>query len=136
MKISFSVRGLPPKKDGANSMWNKRTEVARIRNLRIAAVQAMNGQPPRTGPLCLRLRVYAQPSAGDLDNFITGICDGLMPAHSNTLIDAIIWGELPDGAQPHQPIAFYDDSCVTKIEAERVSSEVYEPHYDVELTWI
>ncbi len=136
MKISFDVQGLPPKKDGATSMWNKQAELPRLRDLRAAAARAMNGQPACTAHLCLRLRVYAYESAGDLDNFITGICDGLMPAHLNTPIDPSMWKELPEAAQPHKAIAFYDDACVTRIEAERARPDAKGHHYQVELEWL
>ncbi len=136
MKISFDVQGLPPKKDGANSMWNNRAELPRLRELRATAASAMSGQPASNGPLCLRLRVYAYERAGDLDNFITGICDGLMPAHANTPIAPSMWNELPEAAQPHKAIAFYDDALVTRIEAERVKPDARGQHYQVELEWL
>jgi hypothetical protein len=136
MKISFDIQGLPPKKDGANSMWNKRAELPRIRDLRAAAAYAMNGQPARTSPLCLRLHVYAHENAGDLDNFITGICDSLMAAHVNTPIDASLWIELPEAAQPNKAIAFHDDACITKIEAERMEPDANGPRYHIELEWL
>ncbi len=33
MRLSFSVTGVPPKKDGASSMWNK-GQMARLKALR------------------------------------------------------------------------------------------------------
>lgn len=133
MKVSLSVRGLPPKKDGANSMWNKPVEIPRLRQLRHAAAQAMNGQLPLTSPLRLQLRLYANPSDGDLDSFITGVCDALMAAHTRTPIDFQYWNDLPEAVRPNQPIVFYDDSCITKIEAERLPPGLDGPRYDVEI---
>jgi hypothetical protein len=45
VKISITVNELPPKKDGANSMWRKGSELARLKALRKVAIEAMRGQP-------------------------------------------------------------------------------------------
>ena len=135
MKISFNATGLPPKKDGANSMWRKGHEFERLRNLRIAAVNAMNDKSPATSPIHLILRLYATPENGDLDNFITGICDGLMAAHPRTPIDIEFWSGLPELAQPNRSICYTDDKLISKITAERLTSDAYDPHYEVELKW-
>ena len=42
MKIAFMVMDQPPKKDGANSMWRKKSEVQHIVALRAAALEAKN----------------------------------------------------------------------------------------------
>ena len=80
--IKFRVDGLPPKKDGANSMWGKRLEAERLVNLRRAALTAMEGQPPLKRDIRLTITVCVgavnNRSVGDLDTFITGVCDGLM----------------------------------------------------------
>lgn len=52
----------------------------------------------------LDLRVWAVPDAGDLDNFVTGICDGLIAAHSHAAINAADWADLPDSAHPERPL--------------------------------
>ena len=44
--VAFTVVGLPPKKDGASSMWRKNSEVARIISLRLAAAEALGDRPP------------------------------------------------------------------------------------------
>jgi len=93
--LSFTVKGLPPKKDWANSMWNKGVEQPRLKALRVAAVEAMAGRPPLDGSLILRLVVHALPEEGDLDNFITGVCDGLMAAQRNTPIKDEDWVAVP-----------------------------------------
>jgi len=44
MRIGFEVHGeLPPKKDGAQSIWGKPTEARRIEKLQRAAHQALAG---------------------------------------------------------------------------------------------
>jgi len=118
--ITIVVTGLPPKKDGAASMWRKPAEIPRIKALRLAAVEAMAGKPPLAGPLALTLRLYAECGVGDLDNFITGICDGLMAAHGRTPLDGAAWDDLPAAARPGQAIVYRDDAWVTKIVAERL----------------
>jgi len=84
--ISFRVDGhLPPKKDGAISMWGKPAEAGRLVALRIAALQALGGLPPFERNMRLALKVHVGPTndrrAGDLDNYVTGVCDGLMAAN-------------------------------------------------------
>ena len=49
MPYQFEVKGLPPKKDGANSMWSKKLESERLVALRQAALKAFSGQPPESG---------------------------------------------------------------------------------------
>ena len=135
MKLSFKVTGLPPKKDGANSMWRKGSEFERLKNLRIAAVQAMGGRSPATRMIHLCLRLYAAPENGDLDNFITGICDGLMAAHPRTPIDIEFWSGISELAQPNKSICYTDDKLIAKIIAERLTSDAHDKHYEVELEW-
>ncbi|MDQ0340529.1 hypothetical protein J2S00_003353 [Caldalkalibacillus uzonensis] len=88
MRLEFVVEDIPPKKDGANSMWKKEIEAHRIISLRTRAFEAMQ----RVGFDCcfkghihLSLFIYLPPDkierVGDLDNFITGICDGIQAAH-------------------------------------------------------
>jgi len=83
-KITISVAGIPPKKDGANSMWRKGSEMERVIALRLAASQSMHGHSLAQSWVHMSVRVYANPTDGDLDNFITGICDSLTAAHSRT----------------------------------------------------
>ncbi len=133
MGVRFTVQGLPPKKDGANSMWRKSTEVPRLKALRSVAVQAMQGVVWQSSPLCLRLRICAAIGEGDLDNFITGICDGLMGAHWNTPIIIDEWQDVPEAARPYYAIAFRDDKWIMRIVAERLVPDDRERFYEVEL---
>ena len=135
MKIAFTVQGVPPKKDGANSMWRKQAEVQRLKTLRIAACAALDGRIPPDGQVSLTVRVYAPPSAGDLDNFATGICDALMAAHPRVPVDPSLWDELPDAAKPDRAIAFRDDSIVSLILIERLPTPPEGPRYEVGLAW-
>jgi len=131
MRVRFEVEGLPPKKDGANSMWHKPTEQTRLLALRIAAKHAMGGQAPFRSPVALTIRLHALPSDGDLDNFITGICDGLMAAAQNTPA-CEFWAARPD-VDPSKRIALEDDRLVQRIAAERLSPGAAGRRYFVEL---
>ena len=134
MQVRFDVEGVPPKKDGASSMWSKRSELQRLRNLRRAAGTAMSRPIPITARATLRLKIYAAIRAGDLDNFITGVCDGLMAAHPRTP-PAIAWQDLPREIWPDKAVGLVDDSCVQRIEAERVTPGEEGPRYEIELSW-
>ena len=92
VSVAFRVDGyVPPKKDGANSMWGKEDARTLLKALRIAAAEAMAGRKPFDEPVELELTVWtdsidatelwARRAGGDLDNFITGVCDGLQAAH-------------------------------------------------------
>jgi hypothetical protein len=136
MKIDFGAKGVPPKKDGANSMWGKGAEIPRLKALRKAARLALGKQPPLAGTVHLTLRVYADEAAGDLDNFITGVCDGLMAANSRVFVNPAVWADLPENARPGVAIAFENDSVVWSIHAERLKPGTEGPRYEVELEWV
>ena len=124
-KIKFWVRdALPPKKDGAESMWNKPTEAARLVQLRLAASESMKGSQPFGKNVRLSIEVFLEDpeskTAGDLDSYITGVCDGLMSAHPKAKLDTI-WN-LPELAHihPRKTIGLEDDSAVISIYADKI----------------
>jgi len=135
MKISFNVPSLPPKKDGANSMWRKGSEFSRLKSLRIAAFLAMEGSSPITGEINLVLKLHTSPDRGDLDNFITGICDGLMAAHPRTPINLTLWEDVPEKVKPQHAICYVDDKQITRISAQRFSPVKGDEGYTIELEW-
>jgi hypothetical protein len=135
VKITISVKGIPPKKDGANSMWNKTSELPRLKALRLAVYQAAAGHPLPQGDVHLTLRVWAPASAGDLDNFITGICDGLMAAHRGTPPNSTAWLDVPPEVHPSRPILLTDDKVISRIEAERLAPGGLDWHYEVTVEW-
>jgi len=81
MKIEFQVDGKPSKKDGSNSMWGKKAEAQNLINLRNAAFIKSEEtiKQPLVSRVSLELIIRAPEnvleSMGDLDNFITGVCD-------------------------------------------------------------
>ena len=129
----FTVAGLPPKKDGAYSMWNKPAEVEKLRLLRSAAAKSFGGDPPLSKNIRLTLRAHIGPlntsTIGDLDNFLTGICDGLQAAHSGTPFRF----EFEEAIHPSLHIALADDVEVTRIDAEKVIAPAEAPYYEITL---
>ena len=129
----FTVAGLPPKKDGAYSMWNKPSEVERIRLLRHAAAKALNGDPPLAKNIRLTLRAHVGAAntrmVGDLDNFLTGICDGLQSVHPGTPL----LHEFDEIIHPSLSVAIEGDVEVTRIDAEKVVGPVDAPYYEITL---
>ena len=134
--IKFRVNGnLPPKKDGARSMWGKPTEARRLIALRQAALGALGGQPPLEDNIQLTLRVHVGPindqRAGDLDNYVTGVCDGLMAADSRSAIDAQLESPELGEIHPSRCIAIRDDSAVVSIRAEKLFGHGDTPWFEI-----
>ena len=136
--IRFRVEGLPPKKDGANSMWGKPLEAGRLVSLRNAALKAMDGRIPLKSNIRLALSVHVgdrnDRSVGDLDTFITGVCDGLMKRAPRSNLCQDIWGLAEYGdIHPDRPIAIDDDCQVVSIQADKTIGGTTLPWYEVTL---
>jgi len=135
MSISFKVQGKPPKKDGSSSMWGKKSEALNIVNLRNAAIKAREDQ--NTGLFSSRigidLIIYASEkeieSMGDLDNFVTGICDGLQAADPRAKMQDVIKNECI--VDPLQPVLFYTDAKVFEINAKKIPVKENNGYYEV-----
>jgi len=129
-KYELEISDLPPKKYGANSMWNKSSEASKIIALRKEALAKIKDIPLRKN-LRLTIYIYLQQNnknIGDLDNFITGICDGLMTAKNKAKISPKFEG-MPE-INPRAVEFIEDDFRVLKINAEKILiNEV--PHYEV-----
>jgi len=133
-RIELQVDGLPPKKDGATSMWGKASERDRLKALRRAAWEAPGRQNWDTGgEISLTLTVFAEDRAGDLDNFVTGVCDGLQPAGIMAAISPDDWSDLPEEARPDRVLLIADDRTVSRIVAERRPMGGGQEHYIVVL---
>jgi hypothetical protein len=134
--FQFRVDGiLPPKKDGAASMWAKPAEIPRLIALRRAALQSMQGYSPLQKNISLKLSICCPAeslaSIGDLDNFITGVCDGLMAAAPRIKRDPQwLSGELAS-INPEVTIAIVDDSEVRSIQAVKEASTDGSTWYEV-----
>ena len=124
MRIELKrVDELPPKKDGANSMWGKPSESDRLVALRRAVLEAPGYAGVYTGDVRLQLDIHFPAGdprlLGDLDTFITGICDGLMAANPQAKHHGR-WGE--DDCvdiSPECALLIGDDSQVVEIVARR-----------------
>ena len=136
--IRFKVeKELPPKKDGATSMWGKPTEARRLIELRTAALEALGDQPPFTRDIRLTLRVHVglrnDRHAGDLDNFIAGVCDGLMAGDPRSSVHPSFDESENSSVHPSKTIAIFDDSQVMKIDAEKLSGLSDDHWYEIKL---
>jgi len=136
MKIEFRVGGLPPKKDGAISMWNKKAEVPRLIELRREALRSMKGKLRLRRNIRLHLKIHVgraeKSPVGDLDNYVTGVCDGLMKADVSARLDQE-WAATEQGIHPSKPIAIVDDSAIDFIQAEKTVGDTEESWYRVSL---
>ena len=126
-RIQFRVNNeLPPKKHGKNgSMWGNATQAKRLIALRKAAVKERGSQPCFTTGIRLTLRVHVGPqpgddkNRGDLDNFIAGVCDGLMAAQNKPNIHSSFDEFLGSDVHPTRTAAIQNDSEVVKIDAKK-----------------
>ncbi len=148
MRLQFTVTGYPPKKDGAQSMWGKQHEVKRLVGLREAALNALNGNPPLRTNIKLTLKIHVgavnNRTTGDLDTFVTGVCDGLMAADPRAKLDPI-WNRLDwlgvsnkhlSNIHPSKCLAIVDDCEVVYIQAEKIIGDTNQPWYEVTLEGI
>jgi len=136
----FTVPCLPPKKDGASSMWRKDPEVDRVIALRLAAEEVLGGRPLLARDIRLSLTLHLarnDRSVGDLDNFITGVLDGLQVVHPNTPWDREPrWAdEAVKHVQPNAWAMITDDVEVVEIIARKVVGDVEagEEWYEIRL---
>lgn len=119
-------------------MWGKKSEALNIVNLRKAATSARNelNIQPFTGKIVIELAIYADESEiesmGDLDNFVTGICDGLQAADPRAKISEVIMQE----CEPYKPILFLSDSKVYEIWAQKIPTIDREKYYEVTVSQI
>lgn len=125
-KAEFRVDEKPPKKDGANSMWNKDSEFNRIVALRRTALKAMREaeiHSPFNENVILRFDLFVPrsqlESVGDLDNFITGICDGLQAADPKAKLHSGFNRMGNEDIHPSVPLVLTNDSLVVEIVARK-----------------
>jgi hypothetical protein len=69
----------------------------------------------------LTVVVWAAPTEGGLDGFVSGICDGLQPAHANIL-------------PPQQTAGLSDDRAISRITAE-LRPPAKGPRYEIRVSW-
>ena len=141
--IRFEVHGeLPPKKyaKNGNSMWGDETEARRLIALRQKALKKFGSRGPLAGKIRLALCVYVRrapnQNRGDLDNFISGVCDGLMGLgkhpHPEQKLAPIFCEKENEAVHPSKSIAYKDDSQVMEICAKKLVHDG-DDGYEVEL---
>jgi Holliday junction resolvase RusA-like endonuclease len=122
MKIHFEVKGFaPPIKYGDKSMWTRPGQKEQVIELRKEAKRELGKRKlPVKVPMELEIEIsipqsqYDKYAKGDLDNYITGICDSLQKAHVNVL------GYMDNKEEYIEPDAFFlidDDKYVRAITA-------------------
>jgi hypothetical protein len=142
---SFQIVQSRAKKDGANSMWSKDSEAPRIIALRKAAFDEMQNTGttgPFQSPVRLEFTLFAPRSRfnfesgnyiGDLDTFVTGICDGLQAAHRNIQVAHRLFQSLQNTVIDFKnDLLIRNDSQVVSITANKVSIDgQQQPYYKV-----
>ena len=132
MRIEFIVKDIPPKKHGEKSMWARRDEAFRVVSLRQEAIKARSKaglSKPIDSLVAIELQIFVPKSElkriGDLDNFITGICDGLQAADPKVLphIYETLKDELKGEACPEYELLMVNDSQVASIMAKKIAIE-------------
>ena len=138
MRIEFTVKGRPPRKHGEKSMWARDDEAPFVASLREKALEARskaNLNHCFSSLVSLELTVFIPrsrlESVGDLDNFITGICDGLQAADSKVLpyLHPIFQEPGKEAIDPRNALLIENDAKVIDIRARKVvlddDQEVY-----------
>jgi len=137
MKLQFTVNGLPPKKDGAQSMWGKSLEASCLAELRLVAREALQGSRPFQSNIKLTLKIHIgrvnDRTIGDLNTFVTGVCDGLMAAHPSGKLDPIWNDPKLKEVHPSRTSAIIDDSQIVQIHAEKIIGDTFDPWYEITL---
>ena len=141
MKIQFKVEGYPPKKHGDKSMWSRAHEAPLLVSLREKALHERaeaNLNDCFRNHIGLELILYIPSSEletiGDLDNFITGICDGLQAANANAIpyIHPTFKESKNEHVHPRHSILLENDSKIIYIKARKIGIEDSDaPYYTV-----
>lgn len=126
--IVFDVEGMPPRKDGGQSMWNKDKEVNKLIELRKqldATLQKQQIPTPITDYLKLKVEIYLPEKhleKSDIDNLVGGICDGLQKANYKSKINEK-YIQL-EGTSVHPFNSFLcDDSRILELDVKKIINE-------------
>lgn len=133
-KYQFKVDGYPPKKHGEKSMWSWDTESERLIALRKAALAGMGHDKLESNiSLSIRLHIKGKNTryTGDLDNYITGICDGLMMAANSGVLNECWDSPEHQDIHPLQCSFIADDSEIIKIKAEKTFDNPESVWYEI-----
>lgn len=116
-------------------MWNRPLERKRLVSLRQKALEAFDGQLPLEGNIKIRLKIYIaenKPFIGDLDTFLTGICDGLMRIAPRSKLEGDFWSQ-PEyiDIHPEKFAVIKDDGEVISIQGEKIIGETKQHRYEI-----
>lgn len=122
-------------------MWARNDEAPRIASLREKALEArmkLRINDCFHSLVSLELRIFVPESrletVGDLDNFITGVCDGLQAADSKVLpyLHEIFREPGREGMDPRKALLVENDSKIMSIIAKKLGlDEDQKEYYDV-----
>lgn len=138
MRIEFTVEGRPPRKQQTTSMWSQPKEAKLVANLRVKALEAMKKAGLNecfNSHVSLDITLVTPYSIleriGDLDTFITGICDGLQAAHNNahTSIHELFQNPAYSEIDPRRPLLIMNDSQIMSITAKKKSLQLGQGMY-------
>ena len=130
MRLEFAVKGHPPKKHGEKSMWSRKDEAPFVAVLREKALEARTKsgfndcfQSNITLELAMFVPQSQIESIGDLDNFITGVCDSLQSAYPSVFpyMHSIFQEPSRKKIDPRYPILFEDDAKIMTITAKKIA---------------
>lgn len=120
---NMKISGLPPMKNGSKSMWANGNMAKRLVLLRKEALKVI-GDTVLSGNLNLNIELYISnldnKTRGDLDNFITGICDGLQVANNSSqklILDRLFEEESNKLIHPLKRKFIEDDKNILRIQA-------------------
>ena len=139
MAIEIRVTGIPPKKRTDISLWANETEVPRVIALRRNSRIAFADRKPFACGVRLRICLFLTPNdfisdqIGDLDNFVSGVCDALQAANTREehLHGSFNLRENQD-VDPMRPIAITNDRAVVSIVADKfLARKAQESYYTV-----
>lgn len=129
MRITVTVDGRPPRKNGAQSLWNS-PESGRVLELRLGIRREQDRMENRDlfdDPVRVELEVFApnvldrgnsQTYVGDIDTFVAGICETIQKADGNVKqVSDVFDGH--DDVRPELPMLIMDDAQVAEISAKK-----------------
>jgi hypothetical protein len=127
MRIEFSISGRPPKKHGEKSMFSRSDEVEYVAKIREEALKARSKfgiDNCFSSWVRLELLVFARDveNIGDLDTFVSGVCDALQAADLKVLPHLHPIFERNKSIDPRIPILLEDDKKVVSIVAQKMQA--------------
>jgi hypothetical protein len=127
MRIAFAVDDRPPRKRGEKSMWARADEAPLVARLRREALKQRTKAGLTTCPRVrsLELTVYAPAGQleriGDLDSFVSGVCDGLQAAAGRVLpfLHPVFLEPGNEDIHPRIPLLIDNDARLVRIVARK-----------------